>query len=169
MPDAMLRCCRHYFALFLWLETGAIAVSAAVAVARLRQGGHRFSEGNPAITWTAVFLVIDIFLLLSAGALSVTQVRLIGQLGSWAGGLPDCAPQLSMRSPNAAQCRCPRDADAAHIGQMGRQFPHLQSSLLHLRQWRPVCDLHSAWGWLPGLHLHTEGCIAILLMMFWGG
>ena len=83
MPDAVLCWCRHYFALFLWLETGAIAVSAAVAVARLRQGGRRFSEGNPAITWTAVFLVIDVFLLLSVGALSVTQVRLIG---NWAVG-----------------------------------------------------------------------------------
>ncbi len=67
---------RHYFALFLWLETGAIAVSAAVAVARLRQSGHRFSEGSSAITWTAVFLVLDVFLLLSVGALSVTQVQL---------------------------------------------------------------------------------------------
>ena len=70
-----LRPCRHYFALFLWLETGAIAVSAAVAVARLRQSGHKFSEGNLAITWTAVFLIIDVFLLLSVGALSLTQVR----------------------------------------------------------------------------------------------
>lgn len=51
-------------------------MSAAVAVARLRQSGHQFSEGNSAITWTAVFLVVDIFLLLSVGALSVTQVRL---------------------------------------------------------------------------------------------
>lgn len=51
-------------------------MSAAVAVARLRQSGHRFSEGSSAITWTAVFLVMDVFLLLSVGALSVTQVRL---------------------------------------------------------------------------------------------
>ena len=71
----VLRPCRHYFALFLWLETAAIAVSAAVAVARLRQSGRKFSEGNSAITWTAVFLVIDVFLLLSVGALSITQVR----------------------------------------------------------------------------------------------
>ena len=71
----MLWPCRHYFALFLWLETAAVAVSAAVAVARLRQSGRKFSEGNSAITWTAVFLVIDVFLLLSVGALSITQVR----------------------------------------------------------------------------------------------
>jgi hypothetical protein len=101
-PDTVMRCCRHYFALFLWLETGAIAVSAAVAMARLRQGGHRFSEGNPAITWTAVFLVIDVFLLLSVGALSVTQVRIAGQPSSWAGGPPCCAPGLSMCLTDAA-------------------------------------------------------------------
>lgn len=63
---------RHLFALFLWLEMGAILVAAGLAAARLRWGGQNMGEG--AMTWTAVFLVVDVFLGLSVGALSVTQV-----------------------------------------------------------------------------------------------
>ncbi len=63
---------RHLFALFLWLEMGAILVAAGLAAARLRWGGQSMGEG--AMTWTAVFLVVDVFLGLSVGALSVTQV-----------------------------------------------------------------------------------------------
>ncbi|CAL8466966.1 g6502 [Coccomyxa elongata] len=68
---------RHLFALFLWLEMGAILVAAGLAAARLRWGGQNMGEG--AMTWTAVFLVVDVFLGLSVGALSVTQAMQIAK------------------------------------------------------------------------------------------
>lgn len=69
---------RHYFALFLWLEMAAVVVAAALAAARLRWGSQSLGEGGSATTWTAVFLVVDVFLSLSVGALSITQVGCFG-------------------------------------------------------------------------------------------
>lgn len=68
---------RHYFTIFLWLELAAIVVAAGVAAARLHWSGHGLADGSAAVTWTAVFLVVDIFLGVSVGALAVTQVIFI--------------------------------------------------------------------------------------------
>jgi palmitoyltransferase len=65
---------RHFFVLFLFLELVAIIDAAVVAGARLRWSGLSLSEGG-AVTWSAVFLVIDVFLGMSVGALFITQVR----------------------------------------------------------------------------------------------
>ncbi|KAK9916497.1 hypothetical protein WJX75_003392 [Coccomyxa subellipsoidea] len=70
---------RHYFALFLWLEMAAVVVAAALAAARLRWGSQSLGEGGSATTWTAVFLVVDVFLSLSVGALSITQAMQIAR------------------------------------------------------------------------------------------
>ena len=44
-------------------------------MARLRQGNAvALAEGSSALTWAVVFLVIDLFLGLSVGALGFTQV-----------------------------------------------------------------------------------------------
>jgi hypothetical protein len=55
-----------------------------LAVARLRQGnGVALAEGSSALTWAVVFLVIDLFLGLSVGALGFTQARCCPAASQW--------------------------------------------------------------------------------------
>ena len=49
--------------------------AAGLAVARLREASPSALEGSSALTWVVVFLVVDLFLGLSVGALSFTQAR----------------------------------------------------------------------------------------------
>ena len=44
-------------------------------MARLRAANPSVLEGSSALTWAVVFLVVDLFLGLSVGALSFTQAR----------------------------------------------------------------------------------------------
>ena len=51
-----------------------MARAAGLAVARLRAASPSALEGGSALTWAVAFLVVDLFLGLSVGALSFTQV-----------------------------------------------------------------------------------------------
>ncbi|GAB4817761.1 hypothetical protein N2152v2_004807 [Parachlorella kessleri] len=65
---------RHFFLIFLWLELGAIAASALVAVARIHAAVRL--GGNPSgltLAWPIMFIVVDVFLLLSVAALAIAQ------------------------------------------------------------------------------------------------
>ena len=65
---------RALFLAFLWLELGALGITAAVGALRLHAAARRPRPGS-AVAWGAAFLVVDCFLALSVGALAVTQAR----------------------------------------------------------------------------------------------
>ncbi len=65
---------RALFLAFLWLELGALGITAAVGALRLHAAARRGRPGS-AVAWSAAFLVVDCFLALSVGALAVTQAR----------------------------------------------------------------------------------------------
>lgn len=67
---------RHLFLAFLWLELGAIAASAGVAIARLSAAVRGVGDDAPSglvLLWPLAFIVVDLFLLLSVAALAVAQ------------------------------------------------------------------------------------------------
>ncbi len=65
---------RALFLLFLWLELGALVITAVVGAVRLH-AATRHRHAGSAVAWGAAFLVVDCFLVLSVGALAITQAR----------------------------------------------------------------------------------------------
>lgn len=67
---------RHLFLVFLWLEMGAVVISAITAVVRVHgvtldppdSGGNNLS-----LLWPVMFVVFDLFLLVSLAALGIAQ------------------------------------------------------------------------------------------------
>mmetsp|Transcript_27858 Transcript_27858/g.49788 ORF Transcript_27858/g.49788 Transcript_27858/m.49788 type:complete len:578 (-) Transcript_27858:67-1800(-) len=71
---------RHYFFTFLALECSAIIVSLVVACTRVHsQSLHPLHWRIPGIHWVIAFLVVDVFLLISVGALAVSQAAQIAR------------------------------------------------------------------------------------------
>lgn len=65
---------RHFFLIFLWLELGAVATSAVVTFARMH-AAMKLST-NPSglvLVWPVLFVVVDVFLLISVAALAIAQ------------------------------------------------------------------------------------------------
>jgi len=71
---------RHYFFTFLCLEVTAIVISVAVAGVRVHaQATHPMHWGVAGMPWVIMFLVIDIFLLISVGVLAGSQAGQIAR------------------------------------------------------------------------------------------
>lgn len=76
---------RHWFLIFLWLELAAIGLSAAVAVARIhaalaaRGGGGEEGASGFGVALPVVFVVFDVFLLISVAVLAIAQASQVSK------------------------------------------------------------------------------------------
>ena len=71
---------RHLFLIFLWLELFAMLISAVVTCFRLHQAYKRDSWVEvTGIPWMILFVILDGFVLMSVGALAVTQASQIAR------------------------------------------------------------------------------------------
>lgn len=73
---------RHYFLGFLWLELGAILVSTLVAVVRIHEAvtaAHKQPGATLMLFGPVVFVVFDVFLLISVAALAIAQASQVAR------------------------------------------------------------------------------------------
>ena len=113
---------RHLFLAFLWLELGAIAASAGVAIARLSAAVRGAGDDAPSglvLLWPLAFIVVDLFLLLSVAALAVAQASQVvrnlttNEMANWhrcgAAGARRSRPEgLGSGLLLSTTCVCPR-------------------------------------------------------------
>eukprot|EP00887_Chlorella_sp_A99_P005208 scaffold1.g5208.t1 len=74
---------RHLFLTFLWLELGALAAAALVAVIRIhavaKLAGGMQRGGGLLLLWPVLFVVADVFLLISVAALACAQASQVSR------------------------------------------------------------------------------------------